>query len=66
MTDAYSNVERTSEIKASLLHTIKQCFKFLLKNPSVELAFLLNLVMWVDQLRSLDIVTPKYGQVNLL
>ena len=60
-TAPYSSVDLTSEIYASLLQSSEQYFKFRLKNPSVEFAFLVILVICVFHCKSSDIVSPKYG-----
>jgi hypothetical protein len=43
MIDPYSIIDLTRAIYAVLLHSLGQCCRFLLRNPSVELAFLQKL-----------------------
>ena len=58
MTDAYSTCGRTRELYAMILISLFWMTTFLLTKPSVLLAVLVILFMWVFQLRSLLMVTP--------
>jgi len=44
MIDPYSIIDLTRAIYAVLLHSLGQCCKFLLRNPSVELVFFTGVV----------------------
>ena len=59
--DPYSRVDRTREIYAVFLQLCGHFLVFLVIKPSVALAFLDILSMWVPHLRSLDIRRPRYG-----
>jgi hypothetical protein len=52
---AYSMVDLTKEMYAVFLQSLGQYLRFLLRKLSVELAFLVTLVMCVVHLRSSDI-----------
>ena len=58
---AYSMVDLTKEMYAVFLQSLGQYLRFLLRKQSVELAFLVTLVMCVVHLRSSDICSPRYG-----
>ena len=50
MTDPYSITDLTRAIYAVLLHSLGQCCRYLLRNPSVELAFLQVLFTYVPSI----------------
>ena len=55
------NIGLTKEMHAVFLQSLGQYLRFLLRRPSVELAFLVTLVMCVVYLRSSDLCSPRYG-----
>ncbi len=57
----YSIVDRTNDICAVFLESFGQKRRFLLRKPSVELAFLATFEMCVVHFRSSDICKPRYG-----
>jgi hypothetical protein len=59
MIDPYSIIDLTRAIYAVLLHSLGQCCRFLLRNPSVELAFLQVLFICSFHLRSSAIYSPR-------
>jgi hypothetical protein len=47
MIDPYSIIHLTRAIYAVVLHSLGQCCRFLLRNPSVELAFFFTGVVYI-------------------
>ena len=62
--DAYSTCGRKRELYAMVLKSLFLVTTFLSTKPSVLLAVLVILLMWVFQLRSLLMVTPRYFAVS--
>ena len=48
-----------------MLSTGGQCFKFLLRKPKVELAFLVILLIWELHFKSAERVMPNMGSQEL-
>ena len=62
MIDPYSIIDLTRAIYAVLrMHSLGQCCKFLLRNPSVELACLQVLFICSFHLKSSAICSPRYN-----
>ena len=59
--ELYSRVVLIKAKYAVLRQDSGQCFRLRLRKPSVEFAFLVILFMCELQVRSSDIVTPRYG-----
>ena len=59
MIDPYSINDLTRAIYAVLLHSLGQCCRFLLRNPSVELAFSQVLFICSFHLKSSGICSPR-------
>ena len=59
MIDPYSIIDLTRAIYAVLLHSLGQCCRFLLRNPSVELAFLQVLFICSFHLRFDGTCSPR-------
>jgi hypothetical protein len=57
---AYSSDDRTRDLYACSLTVVELMLMFLRKNPSVLLAFVVMLFIWLSHLRSDCIVTPRY------
>jgi hypothetical protein len=58
MTDPYSIINLTRAIYAVILHSLGHCCRFLLRNPSVELAILQVLFICFFHLKSSAICSP--------
>ena len=57
----YLTLEQTRPNKAFFLHVFQQQRRFLLRNPSVEFAFLQMLLICVFSFKLSEIVRPLYG-----
>ena len=58
---AYSRIDRTNDKYAVSRISLGQCCTFRLRNPSVVLAFLHMLLMWMVQDKSFAMLSPRYG-----
>ena len=57
---AYASYDRTRDLYACSLTVVELMLIFLRRNPSVLLAFVVILFIWLSHLRSACIVTPRY------
>ena len=62
---AYSSDGRTKDLYACSLTLVELMLMFLRRNPSVLLAFVVMLFIWLFHLRSDCNVTPRYFALNV-
>ena len=63
---AYSRIGRHRDLKATSLTFWGALYRLLLSIPNIDKALLVILLIWVSQLKLLDISTPKYRNESVV